>query len=68
MTDGLSRPDILVATKKHSSLVSDKHPSNIHFPWNATAKTKVIEIYSPSIEQEFAKSRQYQVQQQWMTT
>jgi len=27
MTDGLSCPDILVATKKHSSSVSDKHPS-----------------------------------------
>ena len=68
MTDGLSCPDILVATKKNSSSVSDKHPSNIHFPWNSTAETKVIDICSPSIKQEFAKIRQYQGQQQWMTT
>ena len=68
MTDGLSCSDILVAAKKHSSSVSDQHPSNIRFPLNSTAETKVIDIHSSWIEQEFARSWQYQGRQQWMTT
>ena len=68
MTDGLSCPDIRMATINHSSSISNKHPSNILFPWNSTAKTEVIDICSPWIQQEFAKIGQYQGQQQWMTT
>ena len=68
MTDGLSYPDILVATKKHLSSVSNKHPADSHFPWVPTVETKVIDICSPSIEQEIARSQEYQGQQQGMTT